>query len=44
MKAKAVAAVMIHVPDWKVGLAWYQKVFPEAKKFVLPEFDFEGLE
>lgn len=44
MKAKAIAAVMIHVPDWKVGLAWYQKAFPEAKKFVLPEFDFEGLE
>ncbi|MGZ3805841.1 MAG: glyoxalase/bleomycin resistance/dioxygenase family protein [Pseudobdellovibrionaceae bacterium] len=44
MKAKCVAAVMIHVPEWKEGLAWYQKAFPEAKKFSLPEFDFEGLE
>lgn len=44
MKAKCVAAVMIHVPDWKEGLAWYQRAFPEAKKFSLPEFDFEGLE
>jgi len=44
VKAKCIAAVMIHVPDWKEGLAWYQRAFPAAKKFSLPEFDFEGLE
>ena len=44
MKASAIAAVMIHVPDWQVGLAWYQKAFPEAKRISLPEFDFECLE
>lgn len=35
---------MIHVPNWKEGLNWYESTFPEAKKFSLPEFDFEGLE
>jgi len=44
MKVKHIAAVMIHVPDWKEGLAWYQKAFPQAQKFSLPEFNFEGLE
>jgi uncharacterized glyoxalase superfamily protein PhnB len=44
MKVKGVSAVMIHVAEWKEGLAWYQKAFPEAKKFTLPEFNFEGLE
>ena len=44
MRAKRIAAVMIHVPDWKEGLVWYHKAFPEAKKFSLPEFDFEGFE
>lgn len=31
MKVKTIAAVMIHVPDWKEGLAWYEKAFPEAR-------------
>ncbi len=44
MKALKVAAVMIHVPDWKVGLEWYAKAFPEAKRVHLPEFEFECLE
>ncbi len=44
MKAKRIAAVMIHVPDWKAGLAWYQKAFPEAKHVAMPEFDFECLQ
>ncbi len=41
---KSIAAIMVHVPDWKEGLAWYQKAFPEAKFISLPEFDFECLQ
>jgi GNAT superfamily N-acetyltransferase/predicted enzyme related to lactoylglutathione lyase len=41
---KSIAAIMIHVPDWKEGLAWYQKAFPEAKFISLPEFDFKCLQ
>lgn len=44
MNPQRVAAVMIHVPDWKEGLAWYQKAFPEAKHIKMPEFDFECLQ
>jgi uncharacterized protein len=44
LKTEAVAAVMIHVPDWKKGLAWYSKAFPQAQRISLPEFDFECLE
>ncbi len=35
---------MIHVPDWKEGLAWYEKAFPEAKRISYPEFEFACLE
>jgi len=35
---------MIHVPDWKQGLEWYAKAFPQAQRVLLPEFDFECLE
>ena len=35
---------MIHVPDWKAGLAWYEKAFPKAKRVFYPEFEFECLE
>ncbi|MBY0282201.1 MAG: glyoxalase/bleomycin resistance/dioxygenase family protein [Alphaproteobacteria bacterium] len=44
MKIKAISAIMIHVPDWKEGLAWYEKAFPEAKRISYPEFSFECLE
>ena len=44
MKVKTIAAVMIHVTDWKEGLAWYAKAFPEAKRISYPEFEFECLE
>lgn len=44
MKVATIAAVMIHVPDWKIGLDWYSKAFPDAKRISLPEFDFECLE
>jgi len=44
MPHSPIAAVMIHVGDIPAGLAWYQSVFPEAKRKRLPEFDFEILE
>ena len=44
MKDQKIAAVMIHAPDWKKGLEWYAKAFPQAKRDSLPEFDFECLE
>ncbi len=44
MKVKNISAVMIHVPDWKEGLSWYQRAFPQAKHIKYPEFDFECLE
>lgn len=44
MKIKTIAAVIIHVPDWEKGLAWYEKAFPEAKRIIYPEFDLECLE
>lgn len=38
------AALLIHVPDARKGLAWYQKAFPDATSVYLPEFDFTTLE
>jgi uncharacterized glyoxalase superfamily protein PhnB len=44
MNVRAIAAVMIHVPDWREGLDWYQKAFPQARRIRSLEFDFEFLE
>jgi hypothetical protein len=44
MNVRRIAAVMIYVPDWKEGLEWHQKAFPQAHRISLPEFDFEFLE
>lgn len=44
MKVKTISAVMVHVPDWREGLAWYEKAFPESKRISYPEFDFECLD
>lgn len=41
---KRIEAVMIHVPDPKEGLRWYQKAFPEAKLVHLPDFNFDLLD
>jgi len=43
MKTNSIAAVMVHVPDSKIGLDWYSRAFPEAKRISLPEFQFEYL-
>jgi len=39
-----VAAVLVHVPDPKEGLDWYQRAFPNAKRVKLPEFEFDYLD
>lgn len=43
MKVISVGAVMVHVKNWREGLAWYRRAFPEANLVRLPEFDFECL-
>jgi len=37
------AALLVYVPDVKLGLAWYQKAFPSAKAVYLEKFDFTVL-
>lgn len=44
MKTQSIAAVMVHVKNWKEGLAWYQKAFPQAQSIKLPEYNFECLQ
>ena len=41
-----IAAVMIHVGDVTMALAWYARAFPQAirKKLAMPTFEFEFLE
>lgn len=43
MKTNGIAAIMVHVPDSKIGLEWYSRAFPNAKRVQLPEFEFECL-
>ena len=38
------AALLVHVPDWEVGLSWYQKAFPDAVVVEFPEFKFRALQ
>jgi len=40
MSESPVAAVMMHVPDWKSGLEWYQKAFPEAQVRSIDEWSY----
>ena len=35
---------MIHVPNWKVALAWYTKAFPEAVLVSTPNAQFGALQ
>jgi predicted enzyme related to lactoylglutathione lyase len=37
-------AVLIHVPDVKLGLEWYQQAFPAATQVYHSEFDFTVLD
>ncbi|MGL6340984.1 MAG: VOC family protein [Waterburya sp.] len=34
-----ISSILIHVGNPEEGLIWYQKAFPEANKFLIPEFD-----
>lgn len=38
-----VVAIMVHVPNPKEGLAWYERAFPGAKRHHVAEFDVEYL-
>ncbi|EID7758613.1 glyoxalase/bleomycin resistance/dioxygenase family protein [Vibrio parahaemolyticus] len=38
------AAVLVHVPNVKQGLDWYQKAFPEATPVYHSNFDFTVLD
>lgn len=37
-------AILVHVPDVKLGLSWYQKAFPLAIPQYLADFDFTILD
>jgi predicted enzyme related to lactoylglutathione lyase len=43
MHAPQIAAVMIHVPDPQIGLAWYARAFPLATRQRSEAYDFEFL-
>lgn len=36
-------ALMVHVPDWEAGLAWYRQAFPDAERVSIPENSFGAL-
>ncbi|WP_199181073.1 hypothetical protein [Chromobacterium alticapitis] len=38
-----IAAVRIHVSDWRAGLNGYQQAFPPARRVALSAFDFACL-
>jgi len=35
---------MIHVPDWRAGLAWYRQAFPQAEPIATESDDFGRLD
>ena len=39
-----IAAVLVHVPNCRAGLAWYRRAFPHARNVRLPAFDLEYIE
>lgn len=39
-----IAAVMVHVPDWREGFEWYRKAFPTARVIKVPELEWSYLE
>jgi uncharacterized protein len=38
-----ITAVMIHVQDWRVALAWYERAFPTSDRLDLPGIDWAYL-
>jgi predicted enzyme related to lactoylglutathione lyase len=43
MSSNPVAAIMIHAPDWQVGIDWYERAFPDASRHQVAGDDFEYL-
>jgi hypothetical protein len=43
MSNNPVAAIMIHAPDWQIGIDWYELAFPDASRHQVAEDDFEYL-
>jgi predicted enzyme related to lactoylglutathione lyase len=43
MSFSPIAAVLVHVPDVKAGIAWYQLAFPAAVLTHIEEFNFDFL-
>jgi predicted enzyme related to lactoylglutathione lyase len=39
-----ISAVLVHVPEWRAGLAWYSRAFPSAKAVVPQSNDWECIE
>jgi predicted enzyme related to lactoylglutathione lyase len=35
---------LVHVPDWREGLAWYARAFPAARRVRAPGADWECVE
>jgi predicted enzyme related to lactoylglutathione lyase len=42
--ATPICAVLVHVPDWREGLAWYRRAFPSAKGIRPEEGEWECIE
>ncbi len=43
-KSGPIAAVMVHVPDWREGFDWYLKAFSTARIIEVPELKWSYLE
>ncbi len=43
MKTNSIAAVTIHVPNSEIGLEWYSRAFPHAKRMEVSEYQFKCL-
>jgi predicted enzyme related to lactoylglutathione lyase len=44
MRPTPIAAVLVHAPDWRAGLAWYTRAFPSARPVRQPGQDWECIE
>ena len=44
MRSSPIAAVLVHVPNWREGLAWYARAFPSARRVSPAGSDWECLD
>lgn len=42
--ASPICAVLVHVADWRAGLAWYRRAFPSATVVQFPDSEWECIE